>query len=165
MLLASRSTWLAKVDSLPTCASASSPRQRRFDRRAVYLLHIRDAIDRILTYTEEGRDATALAAVPLVALGAPGTTMLAPIQRDFKIRGYTVGQSPNPPLWIALAALLLARLTDDGSTIDGLARATFYVALTVWAYEEAAHGVNGFRKGLGMAALGLIVIGVARALG
>ncbi len=91
--------------------------------------------------------------------------MLAPIQRDFKIRGYTVGQSPNPPLWIALAALLLARLTDDGSTIDDLARATFYVALTVWAYEEAAHGVNGFRKGLGIAALGLIVISVARALG
>lgn len=91
--------------------------------------------------------------------------MLAPIQRDLKIRGYTVGQFPNRPLWIALAALLMARLTDDGSTIDDLARATFYVALTVWAYEEAAHGVNGFRKGLGTAALGLIVAGVARAVG
>lgn len=87
------------------------------------------------------------------------------MQRDLKIRGYTVGQFPNPPLWIALAALLVARLTDDGSTIDDLARATFYVALTVWAYEEAAHGVNAFRKGLGTAALVLIVAGVARAVG
>ncbi len=90
---------------------------------------------------------------------------LAPIQRDFKIRGYTVGQFPNPPLWVALAALLLARLTNDGSTIDELARATFYVALTVWAYEEAANGVNGFRKALGMGALVLIVVAVAGAVG
>ena len=90
---------------------------------------------------------------------------LAAIQRDLKIRGYTVGQFPNPPLWVALAALLLARLTNDGSTIDDLARAIFYVALTVWAYEEAANGVNGFRKALGMGALVLIVVAVARAVG
>ncbi len=91
--------------------------------------------------------------------------MLAPIQRDLKIRGYVVGQFPNPPLWIALAALLAARLADDGSTIGDLARAIFYVALTVWAYEEAAHGVNAFRKALGTVALGLIVVSVARAVG
>jgi hypothetical protein len=91
--------------------------------------------------------------------------MLAPIQRDLKIRGYVVGQFPNPPLWIALAALLAAGLANDGSTIDGLARAIFYVALAVWAYEEAAHGVNGFRKALGAVALGLVVVAVARAVG
>ncbi len=91
--------------------------------------------------------------------------MLAPVQRDFKIRGYVVGQSPNPPLWIAFAALLATRLADDGSTISDLSRAIFYVALTVWAYEEAAHGVNGFRKALGAVALGLIVVSVARAVG
>ena len=66
------------------------------------------------------------------------------VSRDFKIRGYTVGQFPNPPLWVALAALLMARLTDEASTVNDLARAVFYVALTVWAYEEAASGVNGF---------------------
>ncbi len=75
-----------------------------------------------------------------------------------------VGQFPNPQLWIALAALVVAGLTDDGSTIDDLARAIFYVALTAWAYEEAVHGVNGFRKGLGTLALGLIVVSVARAV-
>jgi hypothetical protein len=87
------------------------------------------------------------------------------VKRDLKIRGYTVGHFPNPPLWVALAALLVAWFTDDGSLIDDLARAISYVALTVWAYEEAANGVNGFRKALGMGALVLIVVAVARAIG
>ena len=87
------------------------------------------------------------------------------VPRDLKIRGYTVGQFPNPPLWIALAALLMARLTDEASTVNDLARAIFYVALTVWAYEEAASGVNGFRRALGAVALALIVVAVSRAVG
>ena len=87
------------------------------------------------------------------------------VPRDLKIRGYTVGQFPNPPLWVALAALLLARLTDEASTVNDLARAVFYVALTVWAYEEAASGVNGFRRALGAVALVLIVVAVSRAVG
>ena len=90
---------------------------------------------------------------------------LAAIQRDLKIRGYIVGQFPNPPLWVALAALLVAWLTNDGSVIDDLARAISYVAFTVWAYEEAANGVNGFRKALGIGALVLIVVAIARAIG
>jgi hypothetical protein len=87
------------------------------------------------------------------------------VSRDFKIRGYTVGQFPNPPLWVALAALLTAGLTDEASTVNDLARAVFYVALTVWAYEEAARGVNGFRRALGAVALVLIVVAVSRAVG
>ena len=90
---------------------------------------------------------------------------LAAIQRDLRIRGYTVGQFPNPALWVALAALLVAWLTDDGSVIDDFARAISYVALTVWAYEEAANSVNGFRRALGIGALVLIVVAVARAVG
>ncbi len=86
------------------------------------------------------------------------------MSRDFKIRGYTVGQFPNPPLWVALAALLMARLTDEASTVNDFARAVFYVALTVWAYEEAASGVNGFRRALGAVALVLIVVAVSRAV-
>ena len=85
--------------------------------------------------------------------------------RDLKIRGYTVGQFPNPPLWVALAALLMARLTDEASTVNDFARAVFYVALTVWAYEEAASGVNGFRRALGAVVLALIVVAVSRAVG
>jgi hypothetical protein len=86
------------------------------------------------------------------------------VPRDLKIRGYTFGQFPNPPLWIALAALLLSRLADEGSTLDDAARAVFYVALAIWAYEEAASGVNGFRRALGAVALVLIVIAVAGAV-
>jgi hypothetical protein len=81
--------------------------------------------------------------------------------RDLKIRGYTVGQFPNPPLWIALAALLVSRLTDDSTAIHDIARAVFYVALIIWAYEEAARGVNGFRRALGAVALLLIVVDLA----
>jgi hypothetical protein len=91
--------------------------------------------------------------------------VLAGIQRDLKIRGYTVGQFPNPPLWVALAGLLLARLTDDGTAVHDLARAISLLALAIWAYEEAANGVNGFRRGLGIVALALVVVAVARALG
>jgi hypothetical protein len=86
-------------------------------------------------------------------------------QRDLKIRGYIVAQFPNPPLWVALAALLVAWLTNDGSVIDDLARVISYAAFTVWAYEEAANGVNGFRKALGIGALVLIVVAIARAIG
>jgi hypothetical protein len=89
--------------------------------------------------------------------------MLMTIGRDLKIRGYTVGQFPNPPLWTALAALLVAGLTNSG-TVHDLARAVFYVALAVWAYGEAAHGVNGFRRALGVVALGLIAVAILRAI-
>jgi hypothetical protein len=86
------------------------------------------------------------------------------VPRDLRIHGYTVGQFPNPPLWVALVALLMALLTDESTDVNDVARAVFYVALTVWAYEEAARGVNGFRRALGAAVLVLIVIAVARAL-
>lgn len=87
------------------------------------------------------------------------------MQRDLKIRGYTVGQFPNPPVWVALAALLVVLLSDATSVVNDVARAVLYVALTIWAYEEAANGVNGFRRGLGAVALVLIVVSVARAVG
>jgi len=87
------------------------------------------------------------------------------VQRDLKIRGYTVGQFPNPPVWVALAALLVVLLSDATSVVNDVARAVLYVALTIWAYEEAANGVNGFRRGLGAVALVLIVVSVARAVG
>jgi hypothetical protein len=86
------------------------------------------------------------------------------VSRDLKIRGYTVGQFPNPPLWIALGALVIALVSDGAGALNDTARAIFYVALTVWAYEEAARGVNGFRRALGAVSLALIVVAVARAI-
>ena len=79
---------------------------------------------------------------------------------DFKIRGYTVGQPPNAPILVAFAALLLGWLVDSG-TVHDVARAVFYVAITIWAYEEAANGVNGFRRGIGVVGLILIVVSIA----
>ncbi len=67
-------------------------------------------------------------------------------------------------MWVALAALLVAWIADSG-TIHDAARAVFYIAITIWAYEEAANGVNGFRKAIGVVALVLIAIGIARAIG
>jgi hypothetical protein len=61
-------------------------------------------------------------------------------------------------------AWLVSKLSDDRGTVDDLSRAVMYVALTVWAYEEATRGVNGFRQALGAVALVLIVAAVARAL-
>jgi hypothetical protein len=83
------------------------------------------------------------------------------VPRDYKIRGHTVGQSPNPPLWVALAALLLSLLADGGP-VDDSASAVFYVALTIWAYGEASSGVNRFRKLVGAVALALIAVSLAR---
>ena len=83
--------------------------------------------------------------------------------RNYKIRGYTVGQSPNLLLWLVFAALLVSLLT--GGTLNDVARAILYVALAAWAYEEVTRGVNGFRKGVGAVTLVLVVVAVARALG
>jgi hypothetical protein len=84
--------------------------------------------------------------------------------RDLRIRGYVVGQWPNPPLWVALGALVVGVLASDGSTLEDVARAVFFVALGAWAYLEASEGVNGFRRGLGVVFLVLVVVGVARAI-
>ncbi len=76
---------------------------------------------------------------------------------------YPLLQPPNPPLWIALGALLVASLTDG--TLHAYARAVFYVALTAWAWEEVTSGVNGARRALGAAGLVFVVLKVGAALG
>ena len=86
-------------------------------------------------------------------------------QWDFKINGYVVAQFPNAPLLVALAAALASLFFDEGTTADDAARSVFYVGLTIWAYEEATRGVNGFRKALGIAGLLFVVVRVAQAFG
>ncbi len=76
---------------------------------------------------------------------------------SLQVRGVTVAQSPNPPLVVALIAALVSWVAGDGDVYD-VSRAVFYVALTVWAWEEAAHGVNNFRKALGIAGLIYVVV-------
>ena len=84
---------------------------------------------------------------------------------DLTIKGYVVGQFPNAPLLVALAAALAGALLEDGSTADAIFRVTFSAALGVWAFLEATEGVNGFRKALGVAGLVFVVVRVVQALG
>jgi hypothetical protein len=64
-------------------------------------------------------------------------------------RGFAVIQFPNPPLITALAASVVANAA--AGTAHRLALAIFYVALSVWAYEEAVRGENWLRRLLGLA--------------
>ena len=75
---------------------------------------------------------------------------------SLQVRGVTVAQFPNPPLIVALVAAVVSWVAGDGSVYD-VARAVFYVALTVWAWEEAARGVNLFRRALGVGGLIYVV--------
>ena len=76
---------------------------------------------------------------------------------------YPVAQLPNPPLWFALAGSLVAAVTDG--TVHDYARGAFYTGLAAWAWLEAAEGVNGFRRALGVAGIVYVVIELGRSLG
>jgi hypothetical protein len=69
---------------------------------------------------------------------------------------------PNPPLIVAFAGWSAAALTHD--PVHPYARATFYVGLSAWAWEELAGGVNWVRRSLGAAALVYLVVEIGRAL-
>lgn len=83
---------------------------------------------------------------------------------DVKIRGYTVAQFPNPPLFIALIAVVVSWFLNDGTTFWGVSRAVFFVALTIWAWQELADGVNGFRRVLGALGLAFVIFSITRDL-
>jgi hypothetical protein len=94
----------------------------------------------------------------------------SPALRDLWRRGqrgwpasFPLAQFPNAPLLVALAAWLVAALTDG--TVHAWARAAFYAGLAVWALGELADGANWARRGLG--ALGLVYVAtkVGAALG
>ena len=82
------------------------------------------------------------------------------VRRDrIEVGGVVVGQTPNPPLIVAFLAVVVSWLADAGSTLDAIASTVFYVAFTIWSWEELAHGVDWFRRLLG--AGGLIIVTVS----
>ena len=83
---------------------------------------------------------------------------------SLQVRGVTVAQFPNPPLIVALLAAVVSWIAADGIVYE-VARAVFYVALTVWAWEEATRGVNAFRKALGVAGLVYVLVGLTTVIG
>jgi hypothetical protein len=74
-------------------------------------------------------------------------------------RGFPVAQFPNAPLLLALAGWGLAQATE--AKAHDVGRAVFTVGLGAWAWEEAASGVNWFRRLLGAGALVWIVVRLA----
>jgi len=77
-------------------------------------------------------------------------------------RRFPVVQFPNAPLILAFLAGAV------GSHMHGAARsyatAAAYLAMTVWAYEELARGVNWFRRLLGLAYVIILITRVAHGL-
>ena len=49
------------------------------------------------------------------------------LNRDFKIRGYTVGQMPNLPLIVVIVAAVAGRMTEQGSVTNRLMDSVFLV--------------------------------------
>jgi hypothetical protein len=64
-------------------------------------------------------------------------------------RSYPILQFPNPPLILAFASGLLARHSHGSE--HSYAQAVSYLAMAIWAYLELFHGVNAFRRLLGLA--------------
>jgi hypothetical protein len=102
------------------------------------------------------------------ALTNTGIRRLRKLWRGFKRltqlgfpRRFPIVQFPNSPLIVAFAA------GQAGHAVHGIdhayTSATAYLAMTIWAYEEAAHGVNWFRHALGMVYLVILAVRIARA--
>lgn len=70
---------------------------------------------------------------------------------------FPVAQLPNAPLLVAWAALLAARRAPRGRAGDA-ALALHLGAFAVWAFREAADGVNWFRRTLGVGGLAYVVV-------
>jgi hypothetical protein len=64
-------------------------------------------------------------------------------------RRFPIAQFPNNALIAAFVAGRIAGMLHGDGHFD--AQAVSYLAMTIWAYEELAHGVNWFRHLLGLA--------------
>jgi len=77
-------------------------------------------------------------------------------------RRFPIVQFPNAPLILAFLAGVLA--THIHGANRSYATAASYLAMTVWAYEELARGVNWFRRLLGLAYMIIMITRVAHGL-
>jgi hypothetical protein len=77
-------------------------------------------------------------------------------------RRFVLVQFPNVPLLIALAGVVVAAVAT-GRTAD-YADAVARIGLGIFAYLELTDGANWFRRLLGAAVLGYVVIKLGRAL-
>lgn len=114
---------------------------------------------------------SALSVSATSAIGAPGEkrgllrTGWARFKRLTQIglpRRFPIVQFPNAPLILAFLAGVVGSLLHGASR--GYATAAAYLAMTVWAYEELARGVNWFRRVLGLAYMIIMIVRVAHGL-
>ena len=73
--------------------------------------------------------------------------------------GFILWQFPNPPLILALVALVAGWLTSG--TAHSVARALFVIGFAVFAWLELFQGVNWFRRLIGAGALAYLVVYLA----
>jgi hypothetical protein len=71
-------------------------------------------------------------------------------------------QFPNWSLALAFVAGWIAGALPGAA--HSYAQAVSYLAMTIWAYEELAHGVNWFRRLLGVAFVIILTVRVAHAI-
>ena len=64
-------------------------------------------------------------------------------------RSYPIVQFPNAPLILAFVSGMVAHYSHGRVHSD--AQAISYLAMAIWAYLELFHGVNAFRRLLGLA--------------
>jgi hypothetical protein len=77
-------------------------------------------------------------------------------------RRFPIVQFPNLPLIVAFFAGEAGRFLDGGK--HSYAVSVSYLAMTIWAYEEMVHGVNWFRRLLGLSFVILLIVRVAHAV-
>ena len=77
-------------------------------------------------------------------------------------RRFPIVQFPNLPLIVAFLAGAAAKFLNGSA--HSYAASASSLAMTIWAYEELAYGVNWFRRLLGLAFVILLIVRVAHAL-
>jgi hypothetical protein len=75
---------------------------------------------------------------------------------------FPIVQFPNLPLIVAFVAGQAGAFLHG--TEHSYAASVSYLAMTIWAYEELVHGVNWFRRVLGLTFVILLIMRVARAV-
>jgi hypothetical protein len=77
-------------------------------------------------------------------------------------RRFPIVQFPNLPLIVAFLAGEAGTFLHGGA--HSYVASVSYLAMTIWAYEELAHGVNWFRRLLGLTFAIIMIVRVAHAV-
>jgi hypothetical protein len=83
--------------------------------------------------------------------------------RNRRTGDITIGQFPNAPLLIWLATTVTQWVATPEGDVGTALSVVGTVALTWWAVDEIARGVNPFRRMLGALVLAMIVARLATA--